>query len=103
MGDFWGIEKAMPDWDDQIGTSMILLNSPKGKQLFKDISSDLVCRECYTYGKQPQLEKSAEMPSDRDEFWKSYLNNGYGYIAAKYGKNNFGEVLKYLAKKLLKK
>ena len=103
MGDFWGIEKVMPEWDDQIGTSMILLNTPKGENLFKNVNSDIECQKCQTYGRQPQLEKSAERPSDREEFWMSYMNKGYGYIAAKYGKCNLKENLKFLAKKVLKR
>ncbi|MBQ8248242.1 MAG: Coenzyme F420 hydrogenase/dehydrogenase, beta subunit C-terminal domain [Lachnospiraceae bacterium] len=103
MGDFWGIEKSMPDWDDQIGTSMILLNTPKGKQLFEAVHSDIECRASETYGRQPQLERSAEKPSDREAFWTAYLNKGYRYIAAKYGRNNLKENLKFSVKKALKK
>ena len=103
MGDFWGIEKTMPDWDDQVGTSMILINTQKGKELFECLKSDITFRESKTYGRQPQLEKSAGKPADRENFWKLYQKYGYEYVAAKYGKNNLKEKVKRRIKKLLKK
>lgn len=39
LGDFWGIGKYAKDFDDNIGTSLVLLNSRKGKQLFRTVSS----------------------------------------------------------------
>lgn len=35
--DFWGIEKAHPDFDAKYGASAVLIYSDKGKYLFKDI------------------------------------------------------------------
>ena len=103
MGDFWGIENSMPEWDDQKGTSMLLINTQKGKELFNDAGEHIDYRESHTYGRQPQLEKSAGMPCDREAFWKSYVSRGYEYVAAKYGKNNLKENIKFIAKKFLKR
>lgn len=38
LADFWGIEKINPNLDNDTGTSMILVNSQKGKELFEDIN-----------------------------------------------------------------
>ena len=103
MADFWGIEKAMPDWDDQVGTSMILVNTQKGNQLFEQLKPTVILRKSETYGRQPQLERSVAKPCDRNVFWELYQKHGYGYIAAKYGGNSFKGNLKFLAKKVLKK
>ena len=42
LGDFWGIGNFNADLDDDLGTSVILVNSERGKQLMSWISEDLV-------------------------------------------------------------
>ena len=37
MGDFWGIETYSTDWNDQKGTSVVLVNSDKGQHLFEKV------------------------------------------------------------------
>lgn len=37
VGDFWGIEKYDPTLNDKKGTSLVLVNSPKGKAIFEAI------------------------------------------------------------------
>ncbi len=103
LGDFWGIEKVMPEWDDQTGTSMILVNTLKGEHLFENIKPNIAFRESTTYGRQPQLERSAAKPGDREDFWNLYYNYGYPYVSSKYGRNNLTEKLKIIVKKLLRR
>lgn len=42
IGDYWGIESAHPDFYDPNGVSLLLINSSKGEQFFKQYSS----KEC---------------------------------------------------------
>lgn len=35
IGDFWGIHQKMPEWDDDRGTSCVLIQTEKGKQYFE--------------------------------------------------------------------
>jgi coenzyme F420-reducing hydrogenase beta subunit len=44
IGDFWGIEKYMPELDDNKGISAILVNTPKGRRLFEDIQNEMLTR-----------------------------------------------------------
>ena len=37
IGDCWGVENTVPDMDDDLGTSVVLIHSEKGKQLFDSI------------------------------------------------------------------
>lgn len=39
IGDFWGIQHLMPEIDDNKGICCILINSPKGNEIFKQIKS----------------------------------------------------------------
>lgn len=41
LADFWGIEKVLPDFDDDQGTSLILVNSSKGAKIFASIADQL--------------------------------------------------------------
>lgn len=45
LGDFWGVEKVAPDLEQNLGTSMVMLNTPKGEAFFEKIKSKLECRE----------------------------------------------------------
>lgn len=41
IADYWGIEKVDPNMDNNIGTSMILLNSKKGEEYFEQVKGKL--------------------------------------------------------------
>ena len=45
IGDFWGIEKIKPEFDDNRGVSLVICNTEKGKQVFDTIKSDLTFME----------------------------------------------------------
>lgn len=45
VADFWGIEKVLPKMDDNKGTSLIVIHSEKGKQLFNKLSEKMVLNE----------------------------------------------------------
>lgn len=45
LADFWGIENIAPEMDENKGTSMILINSEKGKELFNKISPKIIFKE----------------------------------------------------------
>ena len=44
LGDLWGIQEICPELFDDRGTSMVLVNSEKGRRLIEEIKRDLVYR-----------------------------------------------------------
>ena len=44
IGDAWGVEKHSPEMDDNRGTSVVLLHTSKGIQLFDKLRADLICK-----------------------------------------------------------
>lgn len=42
LGDFWGVEKLYPKIFNNKGTSLVILNSENGKELFENISNSIV-------------------------------------------------------------
>lgn len=45
IGDSWGIEKYMPEMDDDKGTSVVLIHSEKGQRLFELCQSEMFFRQ----------------------------------------------------------
>lgn len=45
LGDFWGIGNYQKELDTNKGTSVVLINSQKGKELFGDMEDMLICSE----------------------------------------------------------
>ena len=86
IADFWGIEKALPDFSDNKGVSLVLVNNSKGKEYMEKgsffIDKQLVdINDCL----QIPLIKPFEKPKDREKFWADYEKKPFGYIARKYG------------------
>lgn len=72
IGDFWGLCKYYPDFDDDKGASAILVNNEKGKQLFDKISVlNLPVRYEEILESNLCIEKSVAIPEYRDFFWQS--------------------------------
>lgn len=97
LGDFWGIEKADPDFDDDRGVSLLLVNTDRGAALLERASAWLELREepagsCL----QPRLKTPCARPEGRERFWREYGAKGFGGIYKKYGSPD-------IIKKLLKK
>lgn len=45
LADFWGINKVMPEMNDEKGTSLIMVNSEKGKELFNSVIDNITYKE----------------------------------------------------------
>ena len=108
IGDYWGIDKACPGFNDNKGVSLVLINSEKGKKYFDVVSSSLEYNMTdINKSLQPALQKPFPCPSTREQFWKDFKSKDFDYIAKEYGGllNPFQEfVLKWKnrAKKVLK-
>jgi coenzyme F420-reducing hydrogenase beta subunit len=104
IADFWGVEKSMPDFDDNIGTSLVLINSSKGKELFNNIRKDLYYQKSNTTDcLQPNLHTPSLASSKRDQFWKDYRDKGFEYVLKKYTGYGFVGQSKKAAAKVLNK
>ena len=85
IADYWGIEKVNPEFDDNKGVSLILINSKKGKEIFTKISRYLEFIETNIDNcLQPQLIRPSTASIERDIFWKDYNKYNFDYIIRKY-------------------
>lgn len=44
LADFWGIEDVDPTMDQDMGTSLVIVNSEKGKRIFENIRNEVVAK-----------------------------------------------------------
>ncbi len=89
MADFWGIEKSNPDFVDNKGVSLVMVNTEKGRTHFEKCKDFLEIREeSYENAarKNPSLSFPAKAPGSVDDFWKTYKNRGFIGVARKYGR-----------------
>ena len=77
LADFWGIEQVLPCLFDDKGTSLVIVNSEKGNELFKEIQDKMKWQqvEYQTAVKyNPAIYKSPQMPKSREYFFEQFGN-----------------------------
>ncbi len=88
IADYWGIEKVDPNLDNNIGTSMILLNSQKGVDFFESIKDKLEWHETKFESILPgnnALRKSIEPAKiDRRQFFIDLDKGTFEDVTQKY-------------------
>jgi coenzyme F420-reducing hydrogenase beta subunit len=73
LGDYWGIEKIHPDFKDQSGVSVVLINSRKGEDIFNSIDTiKLKSKYSDIVKNNPCIEKSAPYNIHYETFWSAY-------------------------------
>ena len=77
LGDFWGINNILPELNDKKGTSIVLIQSQKGENLFNQIKPNIIFKETeindvIKYNKS--IVESAVKSEKRERFFK-YINN----------------------------
>lgn len=103
IGDFWGCEDIMPEIDDNLGTSILIINSEKGNGLFNEIINeinfwDIPLDKALKHNHIKSIKRSLKY----EEFWQDYTNFGFEYITKKYVGNTFLGKIKYYIKKYLR-
>lgn len=88
IADYWGIEKVDKNLDNNIGTSMILLNTQNGESYFEQVKDLLEYKETpfeSILGGNIALRKSIEPAKiDRKSFFEDLDNHGFDYVTQKY-------------------
>lgn len=89
LADYWGVQHIHKDFFDNKGTSLVLVNSVKGKELFDAIRKQMVCIE--TNFEQALQYNSAMISSvkpdkNRDFFFEDLDKLEFDELAKKYVK-----------------
>lgn len=90
IGDFWHIEDKVPAQYDDMGTSLFIVHTKKGAELFETIKGKIDWFESNTDDCwQLNLEKPTAAAEGRERFWQDYYSRGIDYIIRKYGTDRF--------------
>ena len=88
LADFWGIENIDPTMDQDKGTSLVMVNSKKGEQLFNEIKNDIVWKQ-FTLEQarlcNPAMDSSLTPSNDnRNEFFNALDKDTFDKVAKRY-------------------
>ena len=104
IADYWGIEKAAPEFDDNKGVSLVLVNNENGQKMFDSISNTIKYKKTKLEDSmQPPLQKPFPEPPERSIFWNDFENKDFGFIAKKYGGESKIKDLKLFLKNVKRK
>ena len=88
LADFWGIEKIDPSMDQDKGTSLVMVNSDKGMELFNAAKDSLVWKQFTIEDARrgnPAMDSSLKSTAkNRDEFFLVLDRYPFDRIAAKF-------------------
>lgn len=107
IADYWGIENAAPEFDDNKGVSLVLVNNQKGEHIFENIQESLTWKATRIEDSmQPPLVSPFPEPKERKQFWDDFYNLNFGKITKRYGgadiKNTIKSKLRMIKRKLIK-
>lgn len=77
LGDYWGIENVCSKISDEFGTSLVIVNTEKGKDLFEGLRDQVIYKktsvnECM----QLNLKNPTGKPDLYNKFWNTYAEKG---------------------------
>jgi len=104
IADYWGIEKAAPEFDDNKGVSLVLINNEKGESVFEKVKCELRWKETKLEDSmQRPLYEAFPEPNIRTQFWNDFREKNFEYIAKKYGGRGSLNKIKRIIKRVLRK
>ena len=84
IADCWGIHDAHPDFDDNKGVSLVLINNTLARKIYSELSELESIPVNIQQFMQPCLEKNWPVPTEYQEFWAYYQKHSFQKILDKY-------------------
>jgi coenzyme F420-reducing hydrogenase beta subunit len=87
LADFWGVQKMMPEMDDDKGTSLILVNSSKGQNMIDQIKDKIILKPVdinIAVSYNQAAIKSAPYNRKRKDFMKNIEKLTFDKLIKKY-------------------
>lgn len=87
IADFWGIQKVAPDMNDNRGTSLVLIRTEKGNEVFNNVSKTMNLKEVsYEDGVRENTSeyRSVAKPVQRNTFFLDMRNMDFDELAVRY-------------------
>lgn len=108
LGDFWGIEKEMPNINYRTGTSLVLSNSEKGDKLLLEIKENEEIQFLYKIetdnyiNYQHNLKAPTKKPQEYEDFWISYKKCSFNEMICRYVNYGIMYKVKFGVRKMIK-
>lgn len=104
LADYWRVERVAPEFADDRGTSLVLVNSDKGKKLFDRVKQDIVWKQTdLAQSMQQPLRAPFPKPIWRELFWGDFFTKPFSYVAKKYADYGTMNRVKHLLRRIRKK
>lgn len=106
LADFWGINKILPNMDDDKGTSLVIVNSEKGMKIFSQIKSKIRYEKVNLYEAikyNPSMIKSSKKSKNFYTFYKNLNKMDFERLANKVTKKSLYSKIENKTKKVIKK
>lgn len=105
LADFWGIEKVVPEMDDDKGTSLVIINSKKGQKIFDELKEKIIYKEVdfeKSITDNPSMTASSKENPNRTGFFDDLDKMSFDKLAKKYirKKNLLKKIKNYCIKKI---
>lgn len=87
LADFWGIQNIKPEMNDNKGTSLVIVNSLKGEDLFERIKEKIKFIETdfeKSIKYNPSMTCSPKIPKNREKFFSDLDNYELNILIKKY-------------------
>jgi len=93
IGDYWGIEKLLPEFDDDTGISLVMVNTEKGKKIYGclnkiDIETTSMPNLFGSVRNYNYIHGSATMPKERKYFFSRWKNESIISLVHKLTKDS---------------
>ncbi len=75
IADYWGVHTTVPEWNDNKGVSLVIVNTNKGKAIFDTLSNEIESKEISVKDiRTANLSyfESPKMPKASIRFWEQY-------------------------------
>lgn len=87
LADYWGVNEVEPQMMNDSGVSLVLVNSSKGRELFRLIKNNIIYKETNldeAIKYNPSFSNSSKMDKNRDKFFKNINKIDFAELVKKY-------------------
>lgn len=86
VGDYWGVQDVLPEFDDNKGVSLLFSNSDRALERFDSFKEMLKYQEISVTDavRQPNLKGHSVIPKNVNAFWRNFQKKGIGYCISFY-------------------
>ena len=101
LADYWGVQDENPELDDDKGTSLIIVHTQKGLEMFQKIQSELNCKLIdfeNVIKHNPSYDESVQRPKKREKFFKEVQTGNIEKIMKKYAPSSISLIQRVIRK-----